>query len=668
MSYSEVTLTGTYLLPDKTPAQGVVEIIPSERLIVDDAGDVILSGRVKATLDEAGHFSVNLPATDDTNLTPSGFGYTAAAKLHHAHLPAVSFSLPAAMPIVDITDVTTVDPSTFAPDANYVTDTELATKADAADVVALEEVVETGRLSEGELSATYAAVVGIGPASGVDDTAHINALLAANPGTTVRGTPGEAYKISDPLVVRTGTTLDMTGCTITLLAGSDSRMVQNYALSGVGARDVDIHIKGGYWDRGANGGTTSNDQHSFVMHRADRVSITDIRFTATGACKYAVYFVDVTDALAARLYITNTSDGVHVTGPASRVTVRDVSGYGDDDIVSFTGRDYTSFELTAGGGNISDIVVERIVCRGGLDPNTVKLLPGAAMTLSNAVVRDISGVPATSAVVLYNDTVQASTTGGTLSGIVIDGVSGAPGQRYVNVAHPDVRNLVIRNVTVAANPARAISFSGGTGAVVTDCIIDGVTANDTFNQSLIHVGNPTTVNRLSISNVSIRSTGATTYFLNTDGNIGSLQVTNVHQIAGYGGVVIGGGTCPLITINGYHSTATNNLIRVGASVPVEAHVSGITAYPTSQLAIVVGATGSLILRVGNINEGAGPHIVRTASQTIRATGAAAKMDVGLLTGVAGDIVNNTNAARSCGVGPCVYNGTTWKNLYTAATF
>ena len=110
-----VTLTGTYQLPDGTPAKGVVEIIPSERLIVDDVGNVILSGRVKVSLDETGSFSVVLPATDDVTLNPTGFGYTVVAKLNHTHLPAVSFSLPAAVATVDVTDVTEVDPSSFTP-------------------------------------------------------------------------------------------------------------------------------------------------------------------------------------------------------------------------------------------------------------------------------------------------------------------------------------------------------------------------------------------------------------------------------------------------------------------------------------------------------------------------------------------------------------------------
>lgn len=124
------TLTGTYTLPNGDPASGVVEIIPSEKQIVDIAGNVILSGRVKVTLDADGHFTVDLPATDDVTLIPTGFGYTAVAKLHHTHLPAVSFPLPASPATVDISDVTQVLPSTFDPTVPYLTPEDLTEALD----------------------------------------------------------------------------------------------------------------------------------------------------------------------------------------------------------------------------------------------------------------------------------------------------------------------------------------------------------------------------------------------------------------------------------------------------------------------------------------------------------------------------------------------------------
>jgi hypothetical protein len=89
------------------------------------------------------------------------------------------------------------------------------------------------------------------------------------------------------------------------------------------------------------------------------------------------------------------------------------------------------------------------------------------------------------------------------------------------------------------------------------------------------------------------------------------------------------------------------------------------ACAAGQFAILLA--GSITLRAGTIVDGAGPILSRTATQTMRAVGAGAKVNVALLTPTAGDIVTNTNAALGCGTGPVVSNGTLWKHLYTGAT-
>lgn len=60
------------------------------------------------------------------------------------------------------------------------------------------------------------ATVTLPPASGGDDAAALNAVLAAHPGAVVRGYPGSSYVVHSSLIVPSGTTLDMTGCLITL--------------------------------------------------------------------------------------------------------------------------------------------------------------------------------------------------------------------------------------------------------------------------------------------------------------------------------------------------------------------------------------------------------------------------------------------------------------------
>lgn len=512
------------------------------------------------------------------------------------------------------------------------------------------------------LSSTFAAGASLPAASGGDDTAAIQAVLTAHAGKRIVGRPGSSYSISATLVISSGTTLDMTGCTITLTAGK--RMLNNAAFQGAGARDTDIHIIGGYWNRGAQGGATAADVHSIVLHRADRVSVTGIRFNATGACKYSIYLCDVTEALVERCDITSTSDGVHVTGPASKITVRDIIGTTEDDLVSFTGRDYTDYEFTAGGGDISDILVERIIHRGG-DANTVKILPGAAKTLTGAVIRDISGSPALGAVVILSDTVQASTTGGTVKGVTIDKVSGAPTGYLVDVAHPDVQGLQIRNLTTIKTTGRIVSFNTS-GTTVTDAIIDGISTIGTFAGTAVHIGSGATVTQLKVLNANLVCGSGAGYIVATSGTIAALQMASIAQTAGAALIYADAGACPLISVDGLYCTA-NIGVSWSVNAATEIHLSGVTATPSNgRLAGNYSTSGSITLRGHRIVGTATTHLYRSASQTIRATGDV-RCDVSTLTPVAGDIAVNTNAGLGCGTGPVISNGTLWKHLYTGAT-
>lgn len=127
MAYETVTLTGAYQTWDGQPASGVVEIIPNSRLLVDAEGDVILSGRAKVTLDEAGSFSVTLPATDDATVEPAlDRQYTVVAKLRHAHLPAVTGVELAGGGTYDVADLTSAVEAEAAV-GGWLTETEYDT-------------------------------------------------------------------------------------------------------------------------------------------------------------------------------------------------------------------------------------------------------------------------------------------------------------------------------------------------------------------------------------------------------------------------------------------------------------------------------------------------------------------------------------------------------------
>jgi len=171
MTYSTVTLTGTYLGFDGAPASGAVTIIPTVPQIVDAAGNVILSGNVRATLNSAGSFSVVLPATDDVRLNPTGFGYTLIPGLAHGQLTAVSFALPAAVPTVDMADITPVSASTFTAAATYVTLSSL--------VLNVRDYGALGNGTTDDTAAIQAAITAVSASGG-------KVLIPGGTGTTYR--------------------------------------------------------------------------------------------------------------------------------------------------------------------------------------------------------------------------------------------------------------------------------------------------------------------------------------------------------------------------------------------------------------------------------------------------------------------------------------------------
>lgn len=130
MAHSTVTLTGTYDLPSGVANAGSVVIwlvgnggarLPQ---VVDATGSVIISGELRIPLDDDGHFTVDLPATDDDRLAPTGFGYGLSARLP-AKLPTLTFSLPAATPTVDVSKIVGELPPVLVPTTAYATQAAL---------------------------------------------------------------------------------------------------------------------------------------------------------------------------------------------------------------------------------------------------------------------------------------------------------------------------------------------------------------------------------------------------------------------------------------------------------------------------------------------------------------------------------------------------------------
>jgi hypothetical protein len=213
------------------------------------------------------------------------------------------------------------------------------------------------------------------PATGTD-TAVINVALASS--RYVQCAEGENYTINSSLLIKSsGTTLDMTGCTLTLASGSGSNMVRN----GSGGRLADITIKGGTWNRGDNMGD-GNNRHSIFLRGVDRITVEDLRVTSTSG-KYAIAIGDATEVRVRNISFKTASDGVHITGPADNVDIQSIMGTTGDDQVALTPRDYSWYDDVRGA--ITNVTISDIFCENSL----------SAVKIGSADATGVEGVSAT---------------------------------------------------------------------------------------------------------------------------------------------------------------------------------------------------------------------------------------------------------------------------------
>ena len=111
---------GKYTKVSGTAASGTITFTASNR--IEDADDaVILSGPLSINLDTDGEFSVELPCTDDRDLSPRGWYYTARVRIRGARPYDFRFYLPEGdgEPI-DITRLDTADPSAISPSGTEI--------------------------------------------------------------------------------------------------------------------------------------------------------------------------------------------------------------------------------------------------------------------------------------------------------------------------------------------------------------------------------------------------------------------------------------------------------------------------------------------------------------------------------------------------------------------
>ena len=224
---------GPFLDFQGQPLAGSTRFEPSTPVNHAATGTPILNRPITVQWDEDGRGLIVLPATDSIGLDVTGFTYRVRHQFVDGNVPAppsYSIQLPAAAPTVDLDLLIPV------PAQNGV----VVSVPGVVSVAGLTGTVTGDQLAAlPELRAAFDAWGGGGGsgqpfvlpgASGGDDRAAIQAVLDAarsGGGGWVLGRSGAQYQISDALVVASGTTLDMRGCSVT--GSSSKNLVRNAA-------------------------------------------------------------------------------------------------------------------------------------------------------------------------------------------------------------------------------------------------------------------------------------------------------------------------------------------------------------------------------------------------------------------------------------------------------
>ncbi|MFE9691456.1 hypothetical protein [Micromonospora sp. NPDC005806] len=537
------------------------------------------------------------------------------------------------------------------------------------------------------------------PQSGRDDTTALNAALRAGAGGPVQGHQGAHYQVSAPLVVHSGTTLVMSGCTVTLTAGSACNLLTNSAVTG-GGRDRDIAVVGGTWVRAEGVGGIGPDLHTLRWRHVDGLTLKGLAVETAGD-KYAISLGDVTDTTVTRITFAVYSDGVHIQGPAARTRISGIRGSTGDDTVAITPRDWQAYDDVS--GPVTDTVIEdvNVASLAAL----VKVLGGSPETAAlRTTVRGVAGVAGNNVVWVGDDTAEWRTTGGRVDDLVVEQVAAAtlPGRGgvvHINgsaVGHVRLRGLKADGPDVALPLVRFSPLAPATLGALT---VEDVEVAQLGALPLLAVDAKARIRRLQVDRLTVGGASAGAKVIRIAGAVDELTVRTASMTASgdshllelsewaenaavrqadLSGVrVIGNGG--LVTAK----AATHTLLRLAlgdvqtAGTPWLVDLNTDTELLLSNVSIdqsiggvaKVRRSGAVVVRGDGLRSTPGSRgVAIAAGGSVVSYAPELAVDVSKLVRVDGSRATNTNPRLPCGTGPVMCTGLTWQHLRTGATY
>lgn len=477
-------------------------------------------------------------------------------------------------------------------------------------------------------------------------------------------------------------------------------------------RDTNINVKGGWWDRGANGpnGTLTGYganmiAHSIFIKHADAVNIDIDRATSTAGVSF-VWVCDISN------YSVSVRDGdvvrtaIQINGPAYNGHIPWCRAVHTDDLVSVGTNAYLNDVDTAGDViGLTWGVIDSGGKAGVVFGSAIRVLAGLGNRVDGINGGTIKGTPAYA--VLSGDAPEnghPETAGGTYGDMDLGYICTQARIQTVLLRNPNCDRIKARGVLnrssgwaanasqiVVASPANIgmleLSFDFTPTAANDPLVLVGSGTVDHLLMDKCHTPavatntpilvylNGGTVNQVTLRDCNLKlSNGQGGSFGYAIWNIVASAVKRVRVLGGQisnGAAVyraITGTIAVDIKLIGVSCTNMGRLINV-SSASAAIYFGGVDCTNNTSAAIVTTGCpltldGSISMTTGNttlVQRVNGTEVVTVNSFRI-------PIDVSLCAATANSTANNVNAALACGAGPVIANGTTWKHLYTAATY
>lgn len=431
-------------------------------------------------------------------------------------------------------------------------------------------------------------------------------------------------------------------------------------------RDSNINVIGGRWNRGPTATTTGNpwNVHSIVFRRVDGLRLDRMHAEANHG-KYLFHIADVTWGWITNVRLDNTSsDGIHFNGPLSHISVTDIKGSTHDDTVAFTARDWDSYNDSQ--GNVSDILVDGVDGDGGTSA-LLKIIGGRGVTLRRISAINFKGYKACGASIKDDGVGATDISDITLENWnVLLSSSARPG---IETGVTDGKSITIKSFYYdGPTGSNLLRQTGGEwDAITLDDV--GMSAPIDNSRSLWIEG---TVGKLKASRVTHRGIGVTTgssllYASSSNTVIGSAQFSDISMENGDTFIhSAASSTVTKVQVNGFEASGCRRIVTVASNIDLT--LLGFGGSLAAQ-ALRIESSMTLILRGAGVrNDNAFSPISLASGGVLQCFNPDWAMAVSSAAPVAGGKAYNTSAGLACGVGAVISDGTSWKNLYTAAVY